>query len=106
LSPTPPVECLSTRGRPTLERSSRSPDATIAAVHVDSSRASRPRKKIAMSKADACSSATSPDVYARTNHPIWSSLRTPPSRFVRITSMTSTAVARLRQIFGTERGGQ
>ena len=37
LSPTPPVECLSTVGRPTLERSSRSPESIIAPVQTASS---------------------------------------------------------------------
>ena len=37
LSPTPPVECLSTVGRPTPDRSSRSPEAIIAAVQARSS---------------------------------------------------------------------
>jgi len=59
LSPTPPEECLSTTGRPMSDRSSRSPLATIAAVHVDSSRADMPRSTIAMSSALICSSATS-----------------------------------------------
>ena len=44
LSPTPPVECLSTVGRPTPDRSSRSPDSIMAAVQVRSSAASRPWK--------------------------------------------------------------
>ena len=60
LSPTPPVECLSTVGRPTPLRSSRSPDAIMAAVQARSSAGPRPRKKMAMSSADICSSATSP----------------------------------------------
>ncbi|GIU89273.1 MAG: hypothetical protein KatS3mg010_0372 [Acidimicrobiia bacterium] len=62
LSPTPPVECLSTVGRPTPDRSRRVPLSIIAAVHVASSPGLMPRKKIAMSSADACSSATVPSV--------------------------------------------
>ena len=44
LSPTPPVECLSTVGRVRLPRSSRSPESTIAEVQLRSSGSSRPRK--------------------------------------------------------------
>ncbi len=61
LSPTPPVECLSTVGRET-ESDNRSPDAIIAPVHREISPESMPRKKIAMASADICSSATSPRV--------------------------------------------
>ena len=105
LSPTPPVECLSTVGRPTPDRSSRSPDAIIAAVHVVSSACESPRKKIAISSAEACSSATSPAVYACRNQSICSPDRTPPSRLVRMMSMTSTMApsAARRAAFG-ERG--
>ncbi len=44
LSPTPPVECLSTVGRGTADRSRRSPEAIIAAVQVRSSAPSSPWK--------------------------------------------------------------
>ncbi len=62
LSPTPPVECLSTVGRPTPDRSSRTPLSIMAAVHVTSSPRSMPRNRIAISRADACSSGTCPAV--------------------------------------------
>src|SRR5665213_855531 len=62
LSPTPPVECLSVVGLPSPGKLSRSPEAIIAAVHLLSSGAVRPTKKMAMSSADICSSATSPRV--------------------------------------------
>ncbi len=62
LSPTPPVECLSTVGRPTAERSSRSPEAIMAAVQRASSPGAMPRKKMAMSRAEAWSSGTTPSV--------------------------------------------
>ncbi len=62
LSPTPPVECLSTVGAGTALRSSRSPEAIIAPVQARSSAGSRPRKKTAISSADICSSATWPPV--------------------------------------------
>ncbi|SKT25455.1 Uncharacterised protein [Mycobacteroides abscessus subsp. abscessus] len=44
LSPTPPVECLSTVGRDNPDRSSRSPDARIAAVHAAVSAPFMPRR--------------------------------------------------------------
>jgi hypothetical protein len=50
LSPTPPVECLSTT-RPNRVRSRRWPDRTIAIVSAAISRASMPRKTTAMQKA-------------------------------------------------------
>ena len=92
LSPTPPVECLSTVGRDTGDRSSRSPLAIMAAVHRAISGAVMPRSRIAMASADICSSATRPLVYASTTQSICPSLSTPPSRFAR---MTSTAVKAL-----------
>ena len=70
LSPTPPVECLSTVGRATAERSSRSPLAIIAAVHRAISGVVMPRSRIAMASADICSSATNPRVYASTTQSI------------------------------------
>ena len=60
LSPTPPVECLSTVGRESPERSNRSPEAMIAAVHRDSSATESPRQKTAINNAATCSSATAP----------------------------------------------
>ncbi len=62
LSPTPPVECLSVVGRVTPDRSRRSPEATIAAVHRDSSDAVSPRSSTAIASAAICSSATTPRV--------------------------------------------
>ena len=60
LSPTPPVECLSTVRRERRDRSRRSPEAIITSVQRASSRGSSPWKKMAMSSADTCSSATAP----------------------------------------------
>ena len=61
-SPTPPVECLSANGRPTPERSSRSPEAIIAAVHRVVSRRPMPLSSTAIASAAICSSATWPRV--------------------------------------------
>ena len=62
LSPTPPVECLSAVGRDSEEKSIRSPDAIIAAVHRAISARSIPLSRIAIASADICSSAISPSV--------------------------------------------
>ena len=62
LSPTPPVECLSAVGRASPEKSIRSPEAIIAAVHREISRRLIPLRKIAMARAPICSSATAPRV--------------------------------------------
>ena len=51
-SPTPPVECLSTVGPESAERSSVSPDATIAAVSAAASAGEKPLMKPAIRKAD------------------------------------------------------
>src|SRR3954452_18598182 len=106
LSPTPPVECLSTVGRATEERSSRTPEAIIASVHRAISAADIPRIRIAMASADICSSATSPRVYAAITQSIAASLSVPPSRLVRMTSTTSKAVSAKGEILPTEREGQ
>ena len=62
LSPTPPVECLSAVGRDSEEKSSRSPLAIMAAVHREISSRLIPLSRIAMARADICSSATAPRV--------------------------------------------
>jgi hypothetical protein len=49
LSPTPPVECLSTGVPPNSERSNRRPDRTIASVSTEASSSVMPRSTIAMS---------------------------------------------------------
>ncbi len=52
LSPTPPVECLSTFGRSMWDRSRTSPDSSIASVHAVSSSSSSPLMKTAIVIAD------------------------------------------------------
>ncbi len=51
LSPTPPVECLSILAPGTSERSSTSPERSMASVRARVSPTSMPRKKTAMQKA-------------------------------------------------------
>ena len=87
LSPTPPVECLSTVGRERPCRSSRSPEAIIRSVHVRSSWGPIPLRKMAISSDDICSSATSSRAYASNSQVMASSLRGPPSRFAVMTSI-------------------
>ena len=53
LSPTPPVECLSTAGARSAVQRSRSPESIIATVQVVSSRVVMPRQTIAISSADS-----------------------------------------------------
>ena len=64
LSPTPPVECLSTVGRDRADQFIRSPLLIIASVQREISRRSIPFKNMAINSADICSSATAPRVYA------------------------------------------
>src|SRR5690606_13895517 len=93
LSPTPPVLCLSAVGRDREEKSMRSPLAIIAAVQRAISRRFIPLSRIAMARAEICSSATSPRVYASMTQSICSSLSSPRSRLVRMTEMASMAMA-------------
>ncbi len=58
LSPTPPVECLSTVVLPSEPNDIRSPDAIIASVRSRISRRSMPLRKIAIASAAICSSPT------------------------------------------------
>src|ERR1700754_2284076 len=117
LSPTPPVECLSTSasGLPSRRRSVksiRSPEATIAAVQPAVPRPATPPRKIAISSADICSSATRPLVYASITQSIAASDSRPPSRLVLITVGASNVVwvtafrFRAGQVVGAERVGQ
>ena len=93
-------------------KSIRSPEPTIAAVQRAISWPVIPRRKIAISSADICSSATRPWVYASITQSIAASDSTPPSRLVRMTVGASKVVcvtafpAPDGQIVGTERVGQ
>ncbi len=58
LSPTPPVECLSTVGASSDEKSIRSPEAIMAVVRSWISRRSMPFSRIAMASAAICGSST------------------------------------------------
>lgn len=62
LSPTPPVECLSAVGRERESKFMRSPLAIIAAVQRAISARFMPFSRMAMARADICSSATAPRV--------------------------------------------
>ena len=62
LSPTPPVECLSTVGTARLDQFILSPLLIIASVQREISRIFIPFNKIAINKAETCSSATTPRV--------------------------------------------
>jgi hypothetical protein len=110
LSPTPPVECLSTNasGLPGASerrrslKSIRSPELTIAAVQRAISVPVIPRKKIAISSADICSSATRPWVYASITQSMAASESTPPSRLVLMTVGASNVGC--VTVFSTPRG--
>ena len=83
LSPTPPVECLSTVFLPTLLRSKVTPESTIALVQYINSSGSIPLKKIDIAKAAACSSGMFSLLEKFViNQLICSLLRTPPSLLV------------------------
>jgi len=62
LSPTPPVECLSTVGLPRPVKLIRSPEAIIASVMTRISSRAMPLSSTAMAKAAICESAPYPRV--------------------------------------------
>jgi hypothetical protein len=90
LSPTPPVECLSSAGpgRPASDQSSTSPESRIAPVRAIRSADVIPFRTIAMASAPTWASETEPSAMPVTSSPIWSSVSSPPSRFTRIRSGT------------------
>src|SRR5262249_29227383 len=98
LSPTPPVECLSSRGpgRLELDQSMTRPDWAMARVSVTRSPISMPRKNTAMAKAATCPSAIEPSVSPRTKNAISASSSAPPSRFLRMISWGMKGLAGAR----------
>src|SRR4051794_2137962 len=91
LSPTPPVECLSSSGLSTSQLSTL-PESRIAVVSVTRSAGSRSRKKTAIANAAACPSVTVPSVIPPTSHRSSSSVRLAPSRFRRISSWAKKVI--------------
>ncbi len=62
LSPTPPVECLSSTGPLASGQESTSPESRMVSVRPTRSSIDMPRKKTAMAKAATCPSVTLPSV--------------------------------------------
>ncbi len=91
LSPTPPVECLSTTGpgRSAARQSSVTPERVIARVRCTRSSKFMPRKNTAMANAAACPSVTAPDVRPAMKAAMSSSLSASPSRLARMISCGS-----------------
>ena len=87
LSPTPPVECLSTAALPSPTGENFSPESRMARVSARVSSSERPRRKAAISQAESCSGGMDPSAAPATRKPISRGSREPPSRFFRITSM-------------------
>ena len=98
LSPTPPVECLSTTGpfSPSRDQSSTAPDSIMARVSAMRSAIAMPRKNTAMAKAAAWPSVMVPSVRPSMKCSISASLSTPPSRFLRMISCGSIKAPSLR----------
>src|SRR3954447_14480506 len=88
LSPTPPVECLSTTGLP-RSQSSTLPESRIASVSASRSSLSRPLRKNAIASAPTCASLRPPSVIPPTRKAISSADSAAPSRFFRMTSGAS-----------------
>src|SRR4051812_48408509 len=91
LSPTPPVECLSSTGR-SRSHSSTVPESRMPVVSAIRSPASRPLKKNAIASAPTWASDSPPSVMPLTRKWISSGLSAAPSRFFRITSGASTSI--------------
>src|SRR5579875_2018502 len=96
LSPTPPVECLSSTGPPRRapRQSSSSPERVMAPVRATRSAPLIPRRKMAMARAPTCASLTLPSVIPATSCEISSGESSLPSRLRRISSATSMAQPR------------
>src|SRR3954447_5059894 len=88
LSPTPPVECLSTTGLSRFQ-SSTLPESRIARVNARRSSLSRPLRKKAIASAPTWASERLPSVIPATRNWICSALSAVPSRLARMTSEAS-----------------
>src|SRR5450759_4619604 len=116
LSPTPPLECLSSTGRRTTRRSSVLPLSTMARASSTVSASLKPLSTIAMSNALAWYEGTEPPTTPSTKARRRPASSSWPSRFQAITSFTkstgasSTAASDqagpARRHDGAERGGQ
>src|ERR1035438_9567132 len=87
LSPTPPVECLSTAVLPERPTEKISPESRMAKVSAWVSSCESPRIQAAMSQAESCSSGIEPLVAPATRKPISRASNALPSRFLRIRSI-------------------
>ena len=87
LSPTPPVECLSTAALPSRAGENFSPESRMARVRARVSSSESPRSQAAISQAESCSSGMDPEAAPETRKPISRASSEPPSRFLRIRSM-------------------
>jgi hypothetical protein len=100
LSPTPPVECLSSTGPLAPGQSMTVPESRIASVKATASSGCMPRKNTAMANAATWPSVTDPAVRPSTRKAISSGESFSPSRFLRMTSCgrSGAPVAPLRQL--------
>src|SRR5579884_1581388 len=107
LSPTPPVECLSTANFLSGEGSKVSPEKRIALVSASSSARESPRRKAAISQAASCSSGTKLRAAPSARKRISSAESSSPSRFLRIRSTACIGLPvrkAVRQQFGKRNG--
>src|SRR3954454_24747689 len=88
LSPTPPVECLSSTGR-SKSQCSTVPESRIPVVSATRSSLSSPRRKNAIASAPTWASESPPSVMPPTRKAISSELSALPSRFFRMISGAS-----------------
>src|SRR3954469_6891811 len=93
LSPTPPVECLSSTGR-SRSHSRTVPESRMARVRATRSSALIPRRNSTMASAPTCASERPPSAIPPTRKPISSPESSAPSRLRRITSLASIEVLR------------
>src|SRR3954468_22605774 len=88
LSPTPPVECLSSTGR-SRSHCRTVPESRMPVVRAIRSSASSPRRKNAIASAPTWASERPPSVIPPTRKAISSAVSGAPSRFLRMTSGAS-----------------
>src|ERR1700733_10276107 len=111
LSPTPPVECLSTVGRAGLpsagrRRSSCTPEVRMAWVSARTSAGSIPRRKVPIRKALSCASSMESLAAPRAMCAISASLRVWPSRLRRMMLLVSSGAFALSGMGEIEAEGE
>src|SRR5580698_9096801 len=100
LSPTPPVECLSTAFLPSRAGENFSPESRMASASARVSSSVSPLSQHAISHAASCSRGIEPEAAPATTNPISRASSRPPSRFRRMMSIMCSGAAAESDIDG------